>query len=179
MSKKVLVISTSLRNKSNSEILADYFLEGAKDAGHQIEKVTLKGKQIAFCNGCLTCQKTGRCAISDDAVEITEKMRYADVIAFATPIYYYEMSGQMKTMLDRANALFALDYQFRDIYILTTAAENEDFVPNKTINGLKGWIDCFEKAQLMGTIFAGGVNHAGEIIKHNALKEAYNMGKKI
>lgn len=179
MSKKVLVISTSMRNNSNSEMLADYFLMGAKEAGHQVEKVTLKGKQIAFCNGCLACQKTGCCAISDDAVEITEKMRYADVIAFATPIYYYEMCGQMKTMLDRANALFALDYQFRDIYMLTTAAENEASVPEKAVNGLKGWIDCFEKAQLMGTVFAGGVNHIGEIAEHHALKEAYDMGKKI
>lgn len=179
MSKKVLVISTSMRNNSNSEMLADYFLTGAKEAGHQVEKVTLRGKRIGFCNGCLACQKTGRCAISDDAVEITEKMRNADVIAFATPIYYYEMCGQMKTMLDRANALFALDYQFRDIYMLTTAAENEASTQEKAVNGLKGWIDCFEKAQLAGTVFAGGVNHAGEIAEHHALQKAYNMGKEI
>lgn len=179
MSKRVLIISTSMRNNSNSEILADNFLMGAKEAGHQVEKIALRGKQIAFCNGCLACQKTGRCVISDDAVGITEKMRYADVIVFATPIYYYEMCGQMKTMLDRANALFALDYKFRDIYMLTTAAEDEVSVPEKAVSGLKGWIDCFEKAQLAGTIFAGGVNYAGEIAEHHALKEAYDMGKKI
>lgn len=120
MSKKVLAISTSMRNNSNSEILADYFLAGAKESGHQVEKVNLKGK-----------------------------------------------------------ALFALDYQFRDIYMLTTAAENEASVPEKAVNGLKGWIDCFEKAQLTGTVFAGGVNHTGEIAEHHALKDVYNMGKKI
>lgn len=176
---KVLIISTSLRSSSNSETLADHFLAGAKEAGHQVEKVTLKGKRIAFCSGCLACQKTGRCAISDDAVEIAEKMRCADVIAFATPIYYYEMCGQMKTLLDRANALFALDYHFRDIYMLTAAAEDEASVPEKAVNGLQGWIDCFEKARLAGTVFAGGVNRAGDIAKHPALKKAYDMGKQL
>lgn len=179
MSKKVLVISTSMRSKSNSEMLADHFMMGAKEAGHLVEKVTLKGKRISFCNGCLTCQKTGRCAISDDAVEIAEKMRNADVIVFSTPIYYYGMCGQMKTMLDRANALFALDYKFRDIYMLMTAADNEASVQEKTVNGIQGWIDCFEKAQLAGTVFAGGVTGPGEIAEHHALKEAYEMGKNI
>ena len=101
MAKHVLVISTSLRPGSNSEALADAFLAGAQAAGNTVEKVTLRGKTIAFCRGCLACQSAGRCVIPDDAIEIAEKMRMADVIAFATPIYYYEMSGQMKTLLDR------------------------------------------------------------------------------
>ena len=58
MSKNILVISTSLRNNSNSEILADSFIDGAKTAGNNIEKITLKDKSVAFCKGCLTCQRT-------------------------------------------------------------------------------------------------------------------------
>ena len=84
-------------------------------------------------------------------------MRTADVIAFATPIYYYEMSGQMKTLLDRANSLFSSKYAFQDIYLLTAAAENEETAADGAINGLQGWIDCFEKAHLSGTVFAGKV----------------------
>lgn len=179
MPKKVLVISTSLRERSNSEALADSFLSGAADAGNYTEKITLKGKSIAFCKGCLACQKTQKCVIQDDAPEIAEKMRHADVIAFATPIYYYEMSGQLKTLLDRANSLFASDYAFRSIYMLTTAAENEASVPEKAVGGLTGWIDCFEKAKLAGTVFAGGADGAGEIKGHPALQEAYDMGKAI
>ncbi|MGN1014034.1 MAG: flavodoxin family protein [Butyricicoccus sp.] len=179
MSKNVLVISTSLRSRSNSEVLADSFLEGAKAAGHRVEKVTLKEKTIAFCKGCLVCQRTQRCVIEDDAVEIAEKMCHADVIVFATPIYYYEMSGQLKTLLDRANPLFASDYAFRDIYMLTTAAENEASVPEKAVSGLNGWIDCFERATLAGTVFAGGVNDVGEIDGHPALQKAYDMGRSI
>lgn len=59
MSKKVLVISTSLRNNSNSEALADAFVKGAKEAGHRVEKVSLREKSIGFCKGCLACLKVG------------------------------------------------------------------------------------------------------------------------
>ena len=70
MSKKVLVISTSLRKNSNSETLADAFLAGAKASGNQVEKISLRGKKIAFCQGCLACQNTQKCVIEDDAVAI-------------------------------------------------------------------------------------------------------------
>ena len=63
MSKKVLVISTSLRKNSNSETLADAFLAGAKASGNQVEKSSLRGKKIAFCQGCLACQNTQKCVI--------------------------------------------------------------------------------------------------------------------
>lgn len=125
MAKKILILSASLRAGSNSEALANAFADGARAAGHTVEIVSLRGKQIAFCRGCLACQTLGKCVIDDDAVAITEKMQHADVIVFATPIYYYEMSGQLKTMLDRANALFPLDYAFRDIYLLASATEDE------------------------------------------------------
>ncbi len=125
MAKKVLVISTSVRGNSNSEKLAEAFADGAKAAGNEVELVSLKNKTIAFCKGCLACQQTGHCVIKDDANAIADKMLEADVIAWATPIYYYEMSGQMKTMIDRANSLFPKDYKFRDVYLLTAAAEDE------------------------------------------------------
>ncbi len=70
MSKKVLVISTSLRAKSNSETLADAFADGAKAAGNEVEKISLKNKSIAFCKGCLACQSLHSCIIKDDAVHL-------------------------------------------------------------------------------------------------------------
>ncbi len=179
MSKNILIISTSLRNHSNSDMLADSFMNGVKEAGHTVEKISLRGKKIAFCNGCLTCQNTQKCVIQDDAVEIAEKMRKADIIVFATPIYYYGISGQMKTLLDRANPLFSSDYSFSKIYLLTTAAENNADVPQKSINSLQGWIDCFEKAKLKGSIFAGGVNNPDDINGHSSLKKAFEMGYNI
>ena len=90
----VLVISTSLRAKSNSDILAERMIAGAKDAGHQVEHISLKGKALNFCIGCLACQKTQECVLKDDALWIAEKVKNADTLVFATPIYYYEMSGR-------------------------------------------------------------------------------------
>lgn len=177
MSKKVLIISTSPRKNGNSQILSDAFMDGAQDSGNTVEKISLYDKTIGFCKGCLTCQKTGHCVIHDDADSIIEKMLSADVLVFATPIYYYEMSGQMKTMLDRSNPLFSADYAFRDIYFLSTAADNEDGIDSRAISGLEGWIECFPKARLAGTVFAGGVNAIGEINGHPALTKAYQMGK--
>ena len=92
MSKNVLVISTSLRPNSNSHMLAQHFAQGARDAGHQVECISLRGKDLRFCNGCMACLKAPRCVIQDDANDIVEKMGTADVICFATPVYYYEMS---------------------------------------------------------------------------------------
>ena len=179
MYKNILVISTSPRKGGNSEMLADSFIKGAVEAGNSAEKISLYDKTIGFCKGCLVCQKTQRCVIHDDADKIVQKMLTADVIVFATPIYYYEMSGQMKTMLDRANPLYAADYTFRDIYFLSAAAEDEDGVDARAVNGLEGWIECFSESRLAGTVFAGGVNGAGEIAGHPALEKAYQMGKTV
>ena len=179
MAKKVLVISTSVRGNSNSEKLAEAFADGAKAAGNEVELISLKNKTIAFCKGCLACQQTGHCVIKDDANAITDKMLEADVIAWATPIYYYEMSGQMKTMIDRANSLFPKDYKFRDVYLLTAAAEDDPDVDEGAVHGLKGWIACFEKARFAGKVCACGVGAPGEIKGNAKLAEAYERGKGI
>lgn len=125
MAKKICVIKTSLRLNSNSDQLADAFIQSAKESGNDVIEISLKDKKIAFCKGCLSCQKLGHCVIDDDANIITEKIKQADVVVWVTPIYYYEMSGQMKVMIDRANSLYTSNYQFRDVYLLSTAAENE------------------------------------------------------
>ena len=173
------MISTSLRAGSNSRALAERFADGAKDAGNDVELISLVGKNIQFCKGCFGCQKLGRCVIKDDVNEIMEKVLSADVVCWATPIYYYEMSGQMKTMIDRANSLYPRDYKFRDVYMLTTAAEDEDDVDERAVAGLQGWVDCFAKAEFRGKVFAGGVNDPDEIKGHKALAEAYEMGKAV
>ncbi len=177
--KKVIVISTSLRHGSNSDMLAEKFIEGAKAAGNEVEKISLVGKSIQFCKGCMACQKLGRCVIKDDVNDIMAKVLKADVICWATPIYYYEMSGQMKTLIDRMNAMYEQDYQFRDVYLLTTAAENEEFVPKRAESGLQGWIDCYGKSELKGHVFCGGVGAPKEIEGNAKLQEAYDLGKQV
>lgn len=180
MSKKVLVFSTSLRKGSNSEILAKSFAKGAEAGGNSVEFVSLVGKTIGFCQGCLACQKTQRCVIHDDADAIRAKVLSADVLVFATPVYYYEMSGQMKTLLDRLNPLFPSDYAFRDVYLLATAAEGDKSAMDGCVNGLNGWITCFERARLQGVVCGIGVTAAGEISnKDEILQEAYRVGMAV
>ena len=177
--KKVLIISTSPRADSNSESLAKAFAQGAQEAGHETELISLRGRTVNFCRGCFVCQEKLRCVIHDDADEICRKAVSADVLVFATPIYYYEMSGQLKTLLDRLNPLFPSDYAFRDVYLLTAAAEDEEYVPQRAVSGVEGWVECFERAKLAGSVFMGGVTAAGEDPEHPALDLAYKMGKQI
>lgn len=176
--KNILILSTSLRNNSNSEALAKSFMEGAK-INNNVEFVSLKDKHIAFCKGCMACQKIGKCVIKDDAIEIADKMCASDIIVWATPIYYYEMSGQMKTMIDRANSLYSRDYKFRETYLLATAADDDPNAINGALKGLNGWVDCFDKLKLAGFVFAGGVDDAGSIKDNPKLQEAYELGKSI
>ena len=161
MSKKILILSTSPRK-----------------GGNQVEKIVLYDKTIGFCRGCLACQKTQRCVIRDDADAIAQTMRSAEVIVFATPIYFYEMCGQMKTLLDRTNPLFPSDYAFRDIYLLASAADGAESAMDGAVKGLQGWIDCFEKARLKGVVRGVGVTGVGEIQNvPAALKAAYDLGR--
>ena len=163
---------------SNSDMLANQFAEGARTAGHEVTKITLADKGIAFCRGCLACQKLGRCVINDDANAIMQQVLEADVVCWATPIYYYEMSGQMKVLIDRMNSMYPKDYKFREVYFLATAADDGSYTPERALAGLTGWIDCYEKAQLAGSLFCGGVNAAGEISGSSKLQEAYELGLK-
>lgn len=180
MSKKVLIISTSLRNISNSETLAHETERGAIEAGHEVEFISLKDKEIKFCKGCLACQKLGRCVIDDDANAITAKMREADVIVWATPIYYYEMSGQMKTLIDRANSLFTTGKNFTEVYVITTSADSEKGVVQTVLSGVNGWIACFDDVQLIGCLEAGGVDNPKEAsARPDLMDRAFEMGKNI
>lgn len=85
----------------------------------------------------------------------------------------------MKTLLDRANPLFVSDYRFREVYFLASAAEAEDEVPLRALSGLEGWVECFPKAKLCGSVFGGGVTGAGEIQGSPALEKARELGRSL
>lgn len=179
MLRNVLIISTSPNKGGSSAKIAKEFARGVTDAGNNVEVVTLRDKEINFCKGCLACQKTQKCIIRDDANEIVEKMKFSDVIVWVTPVYYYNMSGQMKTMIDRSNPLYTSDYLFKDIYLIVTAADSNINAADGTINGLMGWISCYEKAELKGVVKGLGIERPSDIEGHKALIEAYEMGKNV
>lgn len=180
MGKNVLIVSTSIRNGSNSEILAHEVERGALDAGNEIEFVSLAGKNISFCRGCLACQKTGNCVIRVDMDALIGKVREADAIVFATPIYYYEMSGQMKVFLDRCNPLYVSDYKFRSVRLVTTSAEEGNDVAERAAQGLQGWIECFPKASFGGLLSSGGVTGPNEAAgREELMAAALEFGRQV
>ena len=86
------------------------------------------------------------------------------------------MAGQMKTLLDRLNPLFPSEYAFRDIYMIATATENEESAFEKAYSGLKGWVDCFEKAELKDIVTDGGISAPNEAGNHkNAMQKATSL----
>ncbi len=179
MRKQVIVLSTGFRKNGNSDRMAQEFVKGAKEAGHEVEQICLSGQRLECCRGCFACQKTMKCVIQDDVAGILQKLKSADVVAFATPVYFYGMCGTMKIFLDRTYPLFSGEYRFRDIYLLASAGEDLETTVQGTVEGLNGWIRCFEKTRLANVIFAGGIMEKGEIEGHPALVRAYQAGKMV
>jgi len=181
MAKKVLIVSASPRKGGNSELLAEEFARGAAETGAQVETIRLRDMELNFCRGCLACQTTCRCVISDGASEALDRVRHADVLVFATPIYYYAVCGQLKTFLDRMNPLFAAGHDFRQVYLLASSADSESTAMDGAVKDLEGWISCFDGAELSGVVRGTGADKLGEIKTTNpaALAEAYEMGRRV
>ena len=106
--KKVVIVTSSPRKGGNSETLANRFAEGAAAAGNQVKLVAVRDVGLQFCTGCLWCQSHDGCVLSDGMNALYADFEQADVLVFATPVYYYAVSGQLKTFLDRLNPLFPL-----------------------------------------------------------------------
>lgn len=122
MSKKVLVLSGSFRKHGNSDLLCDEFIRGAKEAGHQVEKIYVNDQKINYCRGCGVCNTTHRCVQKDDMAAVLDKMVNADVIVMATPVYFYTMNGQMKTLIDRTVPRYE-EISGKDFYFIVAAAD--------------------------------------------------------
>lgn len=179
MSKKVLILSGSPRKSGNSDLLCDEFLKGADEAGHEVEKIFLRDKQIAYCNACYYCQKSGgECAIKDDMAEILEKISEADVIVLASPVYFYSIDAQMKAVIDRCVAKWE-EIENKEFYYIMTAAEDSETVMDCTLECFRGFAKCLDGSVEKGVIFAKGVYEKGEIKGTRYMQEAYEMGKSI
>ena len=109
----------------NSDILCDEFLRGAQDAGHKAEKIRVAEKKAAPCSGCYYCSTHGgACVHKDDMADILQKMIDADVIVLASPVYFYSISAQLKTVIDRTVARW-LEVKDKEFYYITTMADEE------------------------------------------------------
>lgn len=177
MSKKVLVISASPRKGGNSDTLCDEFIRGAMEAGSEAEKVFLRGIKIGYCTGCGVCNSTHRCVQKDDMAGILDKMVKADVIVLATPVYFYTMDAQMKTLIDRTVPRYT-EIADKDFYFIVTAADTDQSMLERTIEGFRGFTgDCLPNAHEKGIIYGTGTWQIGEIKSSPAMRQAYEMGK--
>lgn len=177
MTKKVIVLAGSPRKGGNSDTLCNEFIKGAKESGNEVEKIYISDKTIHYCIGCNACQASHTCVQKDDMQEILVKMKEADVIVLATPVYFYSMSAQMKTLIDRSVAMYLelIDKQF---YFIATAAEANEEI-ERTIDSLRGFTDCLPNAQVKGVIYGGNAWQINDIVDMPVMKQAYRMGRSI
>lgn len=174
--KNVVIVNSTFRKNGNSEVLAKQFAKGATEVGHTVKTINLCDIKPNYCVGCLSCHKTGKCIHKDGINELLPIVQNADVLVFATPVYYYCMSGQLKTFLDRLNPLYGQDNKFKKVYLLSTSADTDKSAMDGTIKGVQGWIDCFEGVELSGVVYGVGADGIGTVQQTSAYNDAYKMG---
>lgn len=177
MTKKVLVLSASFRKHGNSDLLCDEFIKGALEAGNNVEKIYVNDKHINYCKGCGVCNTTHKCVQNDDMAEVLDKMVAADVIVMATPVYFYTMNGQMKTLIDRTVPRYT-EISNKDFYFIVAAADENQANMERTLEGFRGFTeDCLDGAKEKGVIYGTGAWNIGDIKSSPAMQDAYLTGK--
>ncbi len=176
--KTVLILSSSPRKGGNSDLLCDRFMKGAKEAGHTVEKIHLNDMNIHFLTSQDYTDLSGASEALDDAPMIVEKMLSADVIVMATPVFFYAMSGQMKTMIDRTNERHR-EMENKEFYFIIAGANKnkEKFQP--VVQEFRGFLEALKNPIERGVIYGTGVWEKGSVEQTPAMNEAYEMGKNI
>ena len=175
--KKILVISSSPRLNGNSDILCDNFIRGAQENGLQVEKILLAGKTVNHCVACYAC-KSGKCIHDDAAPEIIQKMLAADVIVLATPVYFYSMCAQLKSLIDRCVMVYP-EMTYKEFYFLVTMADTAAEMFRGTVEALNGFVACCENSKCLGMVCASGVYERGTVNGTRFTEEAYLLGKSV
>ena len=175
---KILVITGSPRKNGNSNTLADNFIKGAEEAGHKVVRFDSAFKNVHPCIACNKCGMNGQCAFKDDFEFVKENIVDADAVVFATPMYYFGISAQIKTVIDR---FYAINGQIhvpkKAVLILTyadtSAKEAQPIISHyETLLNYLGWSDA-------GKVIASGVWTEGDVNHTQYPKQAYELGKNI
>ena len=174
----ILVLTGSPRRQGNSAILADHFIRGASEAGHNVVRFDAALKSVHPCIACNKCGMDGPCVFEDDFDFVREHILPADLVAFATPMYYFGFSAQLKAVIDRFYAINGSIHSPRKAVLLMTYANNSkrDESPITThyevLLDYLGWTDA-------GRVIAPGVWPAGAVERTNFPEQAYQLGKKL
>lgn len=181
MSRKIIVLNGSPRIKGNTSALVEEFARGARESGCEVTIFNLDKMNIHGCKGCFGGGRNfdSPCVQKDDMDKIYPAYRAAEVVVLASPLYYWNLSGQLRTAFDRLFAVAECDPNYRNPKkesVLLMAAEGYGFDDALTYyqNLLKhlGWSD-------RGHVLAGGVMKIGDIKGHKELNSAYELGKVV
>lgn len=177
--KKVVIISSTPRAGGNSEVLAKEFERGALESGHQVEFVALRDHNFKYCTGCYSCHKIGKCVIDDGINEVSQKLLDADVIVFATPVYFYSMSGWLKVFIDRLTPIY--EKVRADIYMIATQWDPDKQIMENTFEAIRGLTKyCFEGCEEKGLVYGADLSELGAAANNpQIMKTAFEMGKNI
>jgi multimeric flavodoxin WrbA len=183
--RRVLILAASPRKNGNSTILALKAAEGVEAEGGRADVVRLGDLRIAPCNACDSCivKPEAGCIIKDDMQPLYQKIKDSQGIVFATPIYWFNMSAQMKLFIDRAYAIQGKGYWAftrKDVGVILTYGD-EDVFASGGINALRSFQDIFAyvRANLVGTVY-GTADKAGDVLSNERLlQKAYDLGKKL
>lgn len=176
--KKILILSASPRREGNSDRLCMRFMEGALSQQHEVKKIFLRDKHIEYCIGCDACKKNGTCVYHDDMAEILKEMISADVIVMASPVYFYTINAQLKTLIDRMVARYT-EIRNKEFYFILSAAENDKASMERTVECFRGFIDCLDGAKEREVIYGIGAWNFGDIEGTEAMQQAYEAGRNV
>ena len=174
--KKVVIISSSMR-KGNSDKLCDKFQEGASLSGNIVTRINIRDIKLNFCLGCRDCYNYGDCVQNDDMNKIYPKILEANTLVFATPIYFGEMSGSLKTFLDRMYPLYT-SIAGKEVYIIASCYEDDYTFVDDSIAGLKRSLSDFGINNIKKVIYGLETDGPNDI-REELLEESFNTGKSI
>lgn len=175
---KILVLTGSPRKNGNSNTLADSFIKGATEAGHEVVRFDSAFKNVHPCIACNSCGMDGPCVFKDDFEFVRDNIVTADTVVFATPMYYFGISAQLKAVIDRFYAINGKIHRPKKAMLLmtyaNTAASQAKPIEShyKVLLDYLGWQDA-------GQVIASGVWQAGAVNGTPFVKQAYELGKSL
>ena len=178
---KVLEIIGAKRG-GNTDKLADQFAKGALAAGNEVEKAYLFDKDMHGCIDCQTCMGNGgTCIWKDDVPAIIEAMLSADVLVFASPVYFFSISSQLKMLLDRTYVALSKMKDKRCYFIATAEGPSDVYEAGfaKVAAPIEGYLQCFESMTLEGTVAFFDMGLVADVAETSAFKAAELVGSSL
>lgn len=177
--KSVLIISGSPRKGGNTDLLCDAFARGAEEVGGRVEKIFLADYRIDYFSEADE-QRVGNRAneAEDDVPMLVDKMVHADVIVLASPVYYMNITGQLKTFIDRTFGRYR-EMKDKEFFYLTACADPEESTADWAVNAFRGFVMCLPNPTERGMVKAIGMGRKGAVKGSQYEDEAYNLGKNI